>query len=201
MTAKAGGAVLEFDASTLDDGQNIAYEAACTNEGNDIADWDPNASAEPDIPHVFEAEPAREIACAVTVVATSNNVEYRSTAASASATAQSLQSPTVSIASDTEGISVTWTISNIAQSSMASGSLRCTDSGTGAVVIDNEAVAYGSGFVAAPAGVALNCALTTTVRINSSVFSTNTTSEVAVTPEETLSSGLPIWLLYQAIQP
>jgi hypothetical protein len=126
MTAKAGGAVLEFDASTLDDGQNIAYEAACTNEGNDIADWDPNASAEPDIPHVFEAEPAREIACAVTVVATSNNVEYRSTAASASATAQSLQSPTVSIASDTEGISVTWTISNIAQSSMASGSLRCT---------------------------------------------------------------------------
>ena len=201
MTAKAGGAVLEFDASTTDDGQqNIAYEAACTNQGSAIAGWDPNASTQPDKPYVFEAEPAQSIACTVTVVATSNNVVYRSTAASASATAQSLQSPTVSITPDAGGISVTWTISNIAQSSMATGSLLCTDAGTGAVVIDNEAVAYGGGFVAAPAGVALNCALTTTVRINNSVFATNTTSDVAVTPEEALSSGLPIWLLYQATQ-
>ncbi len=202
MTAKGGGAVLEFDASTLDDGQqDIAYEAACTNQGSAIAGWDPNASAQPDTPYVFEAEPAQAIACAVTVVATSNNVEYRSTVTTASATTQSLQSPTVSITPDAEGISVTWTISNIAQSSMATGSLRCTDSETGAVVIDNEAVAYGGGFVAAPAGVALNCALTTTVEINGSEFSTNTTSDVAVTPEETLSSGLPVWLLYVATQP
>ena len=94
-----------------------------------------------------------------------------------------------------------WSFANLADNSMATATLRCTNAATGSVVVNNEAISYGGGFVEATPGVALSCTVNTTVRVNGAVRATDTSSSVVVTPEEATGGGLPIWLLYIATQP
>ena len=201
MAAKAAGAILEFEPSPLDGDPGVAYEVSCTENNSAISGWNPKTDAQPDTPYVFQANPNRTIQCGVTVVVTVEGTEYTSTETTDSAVTAAIPGPTVSIQADQGGVNVSWSIANIADTSMATATLRCTDVATGNVVINNEPLSYGGGFVEAAPGVALSCEVSTTVRVNGVVRSTNTSASVTVTPEEELGGGLPIYLLYIASLP
>ena len=95
---------------------------------------------------------------------------------------------------------VHWTPdSNLASADMATGTVLCVNAETGAEVI-NQALSGASTFIEAEAGAALSCSVTTVISINGSDQAPTTTSSTTVTPEEALTPGLPIWLLYQATQ-
>ena len=135
------------------------------------------------------------------MVVTVDGTEYTSTETTASVVTAAIPNPTASITADQGGISVNWSFANLADNSMATATLRCTNAATGSVVVDNEPLSYGGGFVEAAPGVALSCTVNTTVRVNNVVRATDTSSSVTVTPEEETGAGLPIWLLYIATQP
>ena len=201
MTSQAAGVILEFEPSAIDGEEGVSYEVTCSENGNPIFDWEPNLDAEPETPYVFQAIPNRTLQCGVAVVVDVEGTLYLSIETSASAVSGSIPEPTVSIIGDQGGVSVSWSVANIADPSMATATLQCTNASTGDIVINNESLSYGGGFVAADAGEVLSCSVSTTVRVNGVVRASNTSSSVAVTPEEEGQSGLPIWLLYIATQP
>lgn len=201
MTSQAAGVILEFEPSAIDGEEGVSYEVTCSENGNPIFDWEPNLDAEPETPYVFQAIPNRPLQCGVAVVVDVEGTLYLSIETSASAVSGSIPEPTVSIIGDQGGVSVSWSVANIADPSMATATLQCTNASTGDIVINNESLSYGGGFVAADAGEVLSCSVSTTVRVNGVVRASNTSSSVAVTPEEEGQSGLPIWLLYIATQP
>jgi C4-dicarboxylate transporter len=82
---------------------------------------------------------------------------------------------------------------------MATATVVCVNAETGAEVVD-QALNGASTFIEAEAGVALSCSVTTVILINGSGQAPTTTASTTVTPEEAITSGLPIWLLYQATQ-
>lgn len=202
VSSRAGGVVLDFDASPLEGGNDISYIVNCRDNGSLIPGFDPLQNAESEQEYAIQAAPGRQVSCGVVVSALSEGVTYDSDETSDSATSLSIPNPSVSVVADMDGVRVSWSVSNLADpSEMASATLRCTDASSGVVVINNLALPYGGGFVEAEAGAPLNCRVTTTVTVNGSVSSTNTSNNFAVTPEEATAVGLPIFMLYVAIQP
>lgn len=201
MTAKAAGAVLSFSASDLEATETVTYSAACTADDQDIPGWNPKTDAESETDYIFQQPAGTEITCGITVQVENGGGETTSsTVATASATAAAIGATTVTFTADSEGIVVTWTPdSNLASADMATGAVLCVNAETGAEVI-NQALSGASTFIEAEAGVALSCSVTTVISINGSDQAPNTTSSTTVTPEEALTPGLPIWLLYQATQ-
>ena len=201
MTAKAAGAVLSFSASDLETTETVTYSAECTADDQPISGWDPKTDVASETDYIFQQPAGTEVTCGVTVsVENGGGAITSSTQATDSTTALAVGAATATFSADSGGIIVGWTPdSNLASADMATGTVVCVNAETGAEVVD-QALDGASTFIEAEAGVALSCSVTTVISINGVDQAPTSTSSVTVTPEEEITSGLPIWLLYQATQ-
>ena len=201
MTAKAGGAVISFSASDLEATETVTYSATCFADDEAISGWNPKTDVLSETEYVLQQPAGTEVTCGVTVNVLNGGGEITSsTETTASATVGAVTAATASFTADSGGIQVRWTPDpNLASADMASGTVTCVNAETGAEVV-NQALSGASTFVEAEAGVALSCSVTTVISINGEGQPPTTTSSATVTPDEELTSGLPIWLLYQVTQ-
>jgi hypothetical protein len=207
MTSKAAGASFSFEPSLLEATQDVAYSASCTANGRPYTgpDWASNPnSVDSSTPYDLQGAAGTTFSCsvtvAVTVTVTSGTETYTSDSATASATATAVSAATATFTPDSGGITVGWTPDpNLASADMATATVVCVNAETDAEVVD-QALNGASTFIEAEAGVALSCSVTTVILINGSGQAPTTTASTTVTPEEAITSGLPIWLLYQATQ-
>lgn len=201
MTAKAAGAVLSFSASDLETTETVTYSAECTADDQPISGWDPKTDVASETDYIFQQPAGTEVTCGVTVsVENGDGAITSSTQATDSTTALAVGAATATFSADSGGIIVGWTPdSNLASADMATGTVVCVNAETGAEVVD-QALDGASTFIEAEAGVALSCSVTTVISINGVDQASTSTSSTTVTPEEEITSGLPIWLLYQATQ-
>jgi hypothetical protein len=107
---------------------------------------------------------------------------------------------TVAFTSDIDGVVVTWSIDgDIADDDMLVVSLTCTDTSSGAVVVESVELDESPYTVEAGGSESLDCSVSTTLSVNgAAATAVGDPSTETVIPDT--ATGLPIWLLYQATQ-
>lgn len=203
MVPKAGGASFSFAPSSLEATQDVTYSASCTanNATYTGPDWASNPNdVDSATPYALQGTAGTVFSCSVTASVESGGTTYTSEPATASATATAIGAATATFRADAGGIAVSWIPDpNLASIDMASGTVVCMNSATGLQVV-SQALTGPSAFIEAEVGITLDCYVSTVISINGVPQAATSTTSVSVTPEEEVSSGLPIWLLYQATQ-
>ena len=198
LSAKAAGAAFQFSAA-LPASAGATYSATCTDGGAAITSWT-TRTVSPDTAYAVQATPEAEVVCSVTGSIDDGDGGTLTETDFASVTAATVSETTVSFTSDVGEVSVIWSAdATIADADMLVVTLTCTNSSTGAHVVDNVVLDESPYVVEAEGGEALACEVTTSLSVNggtSSVVGDPLTE--TVTPD--MASGLPIWLLYQATQ-
>jgi hypothetical protein len=193
-TAKAAGGVLSFTA-TLPASSGASYAATCQSGGAPLsAAWD-GKTVVADTPYPFEANPGAIVNCTVTGTLgdlTASDV--------ATATATAVDDTSVTVTAEAGGVSVRWTVADFANSSMATVSVSCTQ---GSETIYTNADASGSSYLVETEDIsaAVTCTVDTAFSVNGGASTSVNSVTRSATPEESLSQGLPVWLLYIATQP
>lgn len=199
LSARSAGALLQFTAA-LDSSAGATYTATCNDGGVAIGSWT-DQSVLPDTSYRVQATPESRVACTVTGSVSDGAGGVLTAMDSAAVTAGAVADTAVSFDAGVDDVSVAWRVdANIVNPSMLTVALRCTDSGSGDIFV-NVADLQTSPYVFAIGETdSFDCSVTT-------VLSVNGGSNIAVgapvteTVTASASSGLPIWLLYQANQP
>ena len=198
MAPKSGGVTLQFTEPTALVGvTGVSYQAACTENNAPISGWNPKDGLVPGTIYALQARADRSVECTVKAVLITGNGNYTSPGNVETATALEIPNPSISITGDQGGISIVWSVANLADPNMATGLLNCVNSDN-VTIINNQSVPYGGGFIEAEAGTTLSCRLSTTVTVNGGSPTNYQSNVFEATPEEESISGLPIWLLYEA---
>ena len=194
-TAKAAGGVLSFTA-VLPASAGASYTATCQSGGSLVSpDWD-EKTVVPGTPYPFEANPGAIVNCLVT-----GTVGDLTANDGATVTATAVDDTAVTVTADAGGVSVRWTVDpDLANSSMATVSVSCAQGGE---TIYADADASGSGYFVETenTSAAVTCTVDTTLSVNGGASTSVNSVTQSATPEESLSQGLPVWLLYIATQP
>jgi hypothetical protein len=197
LDAKAAGALLQFRAALPSD-QGATYALTCTESGSALTDWTDKAVV-PDTTYVIQAAPSSELKCTVT-----GSV---SDAAGTTETAQDVATVTVAAVTETQvfydyqidALSVSWvTDSNIVAPDMLTVFLRCVNTATQDVVVNEQLTASPYELVSEE-GNEFECSVTTTLTVKG--VSSQLGAPVTETLEPAQAGGLPIWLLYQVTRP
>jgi hypothetical protein len=193
-TAKAAGGVLSFTA-TLPASSGASYAATCQSGGAPLsAAWD-GKTVVPDTAYPFEANPGAIVNC--TVTGTSGDLTASDVA---TVTATAVDDTVVTVTADAGGVSVRWTVADFANRSMATVSVSCTQ---GRETIYTNGDASGSSYFVETEDIsaAVTCTVDTAFSVNGGASTSVNSVTRSATPEESLSQGLPVWLLYIATQP
>ena len=193
-TAKAAGGVLSFTAA-LPASAGASYAATCQSGGAPLsAVWDGKAVI-PDTPYPFEANPGAIVNCTVT-----GTLSDLTASDVATVTATAVDDTAVTVTAEAGGVSVRWTVADFANSSMATVSVSCTQ---GSETIYTNADASGSSYFVETEDIsaAVTCTVDTAFSVNGGASTSVNSVTRSATPEESLSQGLPVWLLYIATQP
>ena len=198
LSAKAAGAALQFSAA-LPASAGATYTATCTDGGAAITAWT-DQTVSPDTAYAVQATPEAEVACIVTGSIDDGAGGTMMETDSATVTAAAVSETTVSFASDIDQVSVTWSSdAAIADTDMLVVTLTCTNTITGAIVVDNVELDESPYVVQAEDGEALECSVSTSLSVNDgTATAVGDPATETITPDR--ASGLPIWLLYQATQ-
>ena len=198
LSAKAAGAALQFSAA-LPAPAGATYSATCTDGGAAITAWT-DQTVSPDTAYAVQATPEAEVACTVTGSIDDGTGGTLTETDTATVTAAAVSETTVSFASDIDQVSVTWSSdAAIADTDMLVVTLTCTNTITGATVVDNVELDESPYVIEAEDGEALDCSVSTSLSVNGGTATAiGDPATATVTPD--MASGLPIWLLYQATQ-
>ena len=105
---------------------------------------------------------------------------------------------------DADSVSVSWLIDYLAEGTVATSTLNCSQNGT-SLVTNPSITGSGSVIVNASDTSPVECTLSTAVTVASGsysgTYSNSTTPLTGSATPEALNTGLPIWLLYIATQP
>lgn len=198
LSSRAAGAILEFSAA-LDASAAASYTATCTDSGASIAAWS-NRAVAPDTAYTIQANPQGRVNCTVTGSVADGEGGFLTASDSADVTAGAVAQTAVYFDSGVDEVSITWrTDPNIADPAMLSVALRCTQSVSGVVVVDVADVATSPYVFAIDETDSLNCSMTTTLSVNGGL-ATQVGVPATGTVTASAASGLPIWLLLQAIE-
>ena len=108
---------------------------------------------------------------------------------------------TLSVASeDADSVFVSWLIDYLAEGTVATSTLNCSQNGT-SLVTNQDYTGSGSVTVNASDTSPVKCTLSTAFTVASGTYSNSTTPLTGSATPEALNTGLPIWLLYIATQP
>ena len=196
LSAKSAGAILQFTA-VVGSSAVASYTATCTDGGAAIATWTDRAVV-PATAYTVQAQGA--LVCTVTG-SISDGAGGTVTVADAQAVTVGAVSPTaVFFDSSIDEASISWsTDPNIADPSMLTLALSCTNAATGVTVVDVANLGASPYEFPIAETDSFNCTVTTTLTINggpATQVGAPATGNVTASP----ASGLPIWLLLQAIQ-
>jgi hypothetical protein len=198
LSVKSAGALLQFTAA-LDSSAGATYTATCNDGGVAIGSWT-DQSVLPDTSYRIQATPESRLACTVTGSVSDGAGGVLTATDSAAVTAGAVADTAVSFDAGVDDVSVVWRVdANIVNPSMLTVALRCTDSGSGAVVV-NVADLQSSPYVFSIEETdSYECSVTTVLSVNGGPAAT-----VGAAATETVTAsaaeGLPIWLLYRASQ-
>jgi len=193
-TAKAAGGELSFTA-VLPASAGATYAATCQSGGAPLPAWD-GKTVVPGTPYPFEANPGAIVNCTVT-----GTVGALTASDVATVTATAVDDTVVTVSADAGGVSVRWTVDpDLANSSMATVSVSCTQ-GSETVYSDNDASGSSYFVETEDTSAAVTCTVDTTLSVNGGAPTDVNSVTQSATPEESLSQGLPVWLLYIATQP
>ena len=175
------------------------YTATCTDGGNPIAGWT-DQSVEPNTAYAVQSTPEAEVSCTITGYVDDAAGDTLVETDTAAVTALAGTETTVAFASDIDGIIVTWSLDeDIADDDMLVVSLTCTDTSSGAVVVESVELDESPYTVEAGGIESLDCSVSTTLSVNgAAATAVGDPSTETVIPDT--ATGLPIWLLYQATQ-
>ena len=198
LSAKAAGAALQF-AAALPAANGATYSATCTDGGTAIAVWT-DQPVEPNTTYAVQSTPEAEVSCTITGSVEDAAGDTLVETDTAAVTALAVTETTVAFASDIDEIVVTWsTDGDIADDNMLVVSLTCTDTSSGAVVVESVELDQSPYTVEADGSESLDCSVSTTLSVNgAAATAVGDPSTETVIPD--MASGLPIWLLYQAAQ-
>jgi len=198
LSAKAAGAALQFSAA-LPAPAGATYSATCTDGGAAITAWT-DQTVSPDTAYAVQATPEAEVSCTVTGSIDDGTGGTLTETDTATVTAAAVSETTVSFASDIDQVSVTWSSdAAIADTDMLVVTLTCTNTITGATVVDNVELDESPYVIEAEDGEALDCSVSTSLSVNGGTATAiGDPATETITPD--MASGLPIWLLYQATQ-
>ena len=195
VVPKAAGGELSFSA-VLPASAGASYTATCQSAGSLLSpDWD-EKTVIPGTPYRFEAIPGANVNCLVTGVLDDLTASY-----SANLTAGAVDDTEVTVTAEAGGVSVRWTVDpDLANRSMATVSVSCTQ---GSETIYSDSDASGSSYFVETqdTSTAVTCTVDTTLSVNGGASNSVNSVTRSATPEESLSQGLPVWLLYIATQP
>ena len=192
--AKAAGGELSFTAA-LPASADATYVATCQTGGAPLPAWD-GKTVVPDTPYPFEANPGAIVNCTVT-----GTVGDLTATDVATVTATAVDDTAVTVTAEAGGVSVRWTVDpDLANRSMATVSVSCTQ---GSETIYSDSDASGSSYFVETeeTSTAVTCTVDTTLSVNGGASNSVNSVTRSATPEESLSQGLPVWLLYIATQP
>ena len=198
LSAKAAGAAFQFGAA-LPAANGATYTATCTDGGDAIAVWT-DQSVEPNTTYAVQSTPEAEVSCTITGSVEDAAGDTLVETDTAAVTALAVTETTVAFTSDIDGVVVTWsTDGDIADDNMLVVSLTCTDTSSGAVVVESVELDQSPYTVEADGSESLDCSVSTTLSVNgAAATAVGGPSTETVIPD--MASGLPIWLLYQATQ-
>lgn len=191
-TAKSAGGVFSFDAASS---IGASYVLTCASGGAALSAEFTAKTVNPGTPYPFEAVPGSVVSC--TVTGTLGTLVDTDTAA---ATATSVTPTAVSVTSDVGGVRVNWaTDPQIANTDMLTVALTCTQD---AATLYTDSDVSGSTYFIQTEDDAnpVSCTVVSTLRVNDGAPTPINSVTTGATPES-ISSGLPIWLLYIATQP
>lgn len=198
LTAKAAGAALQFSAA-LPAVAGATYTANCTDGGALISDWS-NVSVEPDTAYAVGAAPGREVSCTITGSVDDGGSATLVETDTAVVTALAVSETTVAFESDLGGVVITWSSEpDIADDGMLTVTLTCTDSTSGATVVDALELTASPHVVDVEGGETLTCSVSTMLSINGA-DAAPVGEPITETVTADMASGFPIWLLYKATQ-
>jgi len=197
LEAKAAGALMEFRAALPKDSA-ATYAATCTESGSALSDWT-DYPVRPEIVYPIQASPDSELKCTVIGSVADGEGGFETAQDSANVTVNAVNETVVNYDYQIDTLSVSWTTdSNILSPEMLAVTLRCVNTETQAVVVDEKLVESPYELVSAE-GEQFECTTTTTLSLKGD------TSQLGEAVTEILepanSGGLPIWLLYEVTQP
>jgi len=197
MSEKALGIdLLVTDDSEYPAGTQVTHTASCKDDaGTEV--W--SGELIEGVPQSIPSNPRAQLTCISTSSVkykTATAIEKQSEPAKASAT--DVSAPTVTLTPDMGGVLVSWVVDvNLASAISQSLSLVCTQAGTEFFNKEMEAGAT-EYFVEASDDAPVECIISSTMSADG--LTTVTIEGSGDATPEPMSSGLPIWLLYQAAQ-
>ena len=186
-------------------GTVLTYVAQCSAVGADPA-ADPLWSSD-DVPagatQSIAVDAGTEVTCSATVTAQYESATARtaeSSPTSVTAMAAAVSAPTVTVTPDLGGVLISWsTDPDLASAVSQALSLTCTQGDQtllDAEVMSADATDY---FLEAEDDAPVECTITSTMTAGTDIEVVESSSAEQATPEPS-SSGLPVWLMYQATQ-
>ena len=154
----------------------------------------------PNTDYPFPTNSGTEVACTVTVAVPRSGTTAVTDESTKSAMAGEPVQTTVTVTPDSGGVMVRWTVDpNLVAGVTTAVTLNCTQGGT---TLINSAVSGSSKFIETDSTADVACSVSTAVNVpGGSSIDLGATESASATPEESLNTGLPVWLLYQATQP
>ena len=197
LTAKAAGALLTVNASASESQGALTYSAACQIDGDDIT-LDGGNSVDAGVAVAISANPEQEISCSAIAIAGENESEPSEGVA---VTALAASATSITLTPDLGGFVISVSKdSDLVDPSLVEVVVTCTQDGQ--TIVDAVVVEEGGLFVETESELPVTCEATSKLSVNDVISDVDTvlTGGATITPEPA-SSGLPIWLLYQATQP
>ena len=196
LSAKSAGAILEFSA-VVDASAIASYTATCTDGGVAIATWTDRAVVRATA-YTVQAQGA--LVCTVTGSISDGAGGLVTVADTQAVTVGSVSPTSVFFDASIDEASISWsTDPNIVDPAMLTLALRCTNAVSGVTVVDVANLAASPYEFPIAETDSFNCTVTTTLSVNggsATQVGAPATGNVTASP----ASGLPIWLLLQAIQ-
>ena len=141
------------------------YSATCTDGGDVIAVWT-DQSVEPNTTYAVQSTPEAEVSCTITGSVQDAAGDTLVETDTAAVTALAVTETTVAFTSDIDGVVVTWsTDGDIADDNMLVVSLTCTDTSSGAVVVESVELDQSPYTVEADGSESLDCSVSTTLSV------------------------------------
>lgn len=180
-------------------GTTVTHAVECKDDSDQVV-WQSNDVAEGEVVSIpTPAGSALNCSSVATVKFKTANA-ITATANSVQESAADAVAPVVTVTPDLGGVLISWvTDPNLASSISQSISLVCTQSG---IKVLDRVMAAGETeyFLEAPDDAPVECVATATMS-GTGITAVDKTSSAAQALPDPMSSGLPIWLLYQATQP
>ena len=201
MTAKSAGVVMRFAPSATASQSTHNYSAVCTADTAEISGWPTgDGVVVPNTDYAYPADPGTKVECTVTVTVPRGTSAALTKDSTESVDAGAPVQTTVTVTPDSGGVMVRWTVDpNLVAGVTTAVTLNCTQGGT---TLINSPVSGSSKFIETDSTADVACSVSTVVNVpGGGSINLGATESASATPEESLNTGLPIWLLYQATQP